>query len=70
MLNDLLALYGAVYLVHRDFELSEVGFILVDLGEVSRGLVDNSDCSTQSLLRRTRLRLLFLHFALRLGSSF
>ena len=65
--NDLLALDDFVHLVLGVFEQSEISFIFKDLGEVSSGLVDSSDCPTRSLFRRTRLRLLFIHFAPRLG---
>jgi len=36
--DNLLALDGTVYLVHGDFEWSEVGSIPVDLSEVSSQL--------------------------------
>ena len=65
--DDPLALYGTVHLVYEDFEWSKVGFILVDLGEVSSGLVDYSNCPTRSLLHRTGLRLPFVHFTPSLG---
>jgi len=58
--DNLLALDGAVYLIHEDFEWSEDGSVLVDLGEVPSRLADPSDCSTWNLLSGTRLHLLFL----------
>jgi len=68
VLDDLLAFDDDIHLVYEDFGRSEVGFIPVDLGEIPSGLVDSSDCPIRSLLRRTRLHLLFLHSAPRLGS--
>ena len=47
MPDDLLALNGVVHLVHMDFK-HEVGFILVDLGEIPSRHVDNSDCPARS----------------------
>jgi len=67
--DDLLALDGTVDLVHGDFERSEVGFNPVDLGEFLSELIDSSDCPARSPFRRTRLRLLFLHFAHSLGGA-
>jgi len=69
MPNKLLVLDGAVYQVNEDFEWSEVGFIPVDLGEVSSWLVDNSDHPAQSLLQRNRLRFLFFHSPPHLGEQ-
>jgi len=57
--DKLLVLDGSVHLVHGCFEQSEVGFIPVDLGEISSVLVDNSNFPPQSFLRRIKLRLFF-----------
>ena len=67
MLHKLLVLDGTVHLVHRDFEQSEVGFILIGLGKIPSGLVDSFDHPAQGLLRRNRICLLFHHFAPSLG---
>ena len=67
--DDLLVLDGAVRLVHGDFEWGEVGFIPMELDEVSSGLVDNSYCPARNLLRKSRMRLLFLHFAPSFGEQ-
>ena len=46
MPDDILVLDGVVYLIHENFEQSEVGFIPVNFGEIPSRLVDSSDCST------------------------
>ena len=62
-----MVLDGTVYLIYRDFERNEVGFIPVGLGEVPSRLFDSSDRPSRGLLWRNRLRLMLLHFALSLG---
>ena len=46
MPDDILVLDGVVYLIHQNFEQSEVGFIPVNFGEILSRLIDSSDYST------------------------